>query len=279
MKICLVIAALFFTLHGAVFGADKATGWGRPVGAGTALEAAQRIFSGATLEADGTLVLARDKILRLPGTSKTRAVLPAGTHLGPPEAEVIRSQGTKYLVLLWEGARPDSSEDGGFGDAVAVLAAFPDGSGEPTDVEEVKLDRETYLGKGPDLITDDAFTVINAHHNSSQGYASTDLFHIRDGRLRRIANFFTLSANASCENAFQEDLNWRVEPDGEGPPRIIALLDLVHAPARFLDGCAKAPKPSTEHFQDSYRWNAAQGRYLHESGNSGRLQKWNEKNM
>jgi hypothetical protein len=187
----------------------------------------------------------------------------------------VRSEGKMFTLLFWEGTRPDTDGDGGFGDKVAVLAAFPAGSVEATDVAEIKTDRDTYLDKGPVLGADDAFTILNAHHNSSQGYVSTDLFHLRNGRLQLITSVFTLSAMISCE-AFQEDLQWRVEPDGNGPPRILALMELTHAPKLALSGCDQRPKTRTERFQDSYRWNAGRQRYLREGGNSDALDKWND---
>lgn len=256
--------------------ADEPGGWALSLGPGSALEAARRLFSGATQEADGSLVLAHDRLLRLPGTSKTRAQLPAGTRLSAPTALRVRSEGRPYTLLMWEGVRPDASGDGGFGEEVAVLAVLPEGSLDASDVAEVKGDRDTYLDQGPVLGSEDAFTVLNAHHNSSQGYASTDLFHLRDGRLRRIASVFTLSSLINCQDAFQEDLQWRVEPDGDGPPRILAQLTLTHAPALMRSGCDRMPRTRNEHFEDRYRWNAAQKRYLHEGGNSDRLDRWND---
>jgi hypothetical protein len=60
------------------------------------------------------LVLGQDKTLRMPGTSRQRAELPAGTTLAGVWLPLsVRSQGRKYTMLLWDGERPESSEDGG----------------------------------------------------------------------------------------------------------------------------------------------------------------------
>lgn len=266
--------------------AGPPAGWNTPLsgdGRQTAYDGARRIFPGAERDKSGNLVLAGDKLLRMPGTSKRRASLPEGTQLGTPSALLVRSEGRRFHVLLWEGFRPESSEDGGFGEAVAVLAVFPEGSSEPSDVAEVKSDRETWLGKSGlvNLGAEDGFVVANTHHNSNQGYLIATLFHLRDGRLRQIATAFTLSNNAGCRGSFDENLRWRTEPDGDGPPRVIAEVELIHNPKDATDSCegGRAPKPRSETFADSYRWDAAKSRYLREKGNSAQLEKWNRKNM
>ncbi|MDS4058414.1 MAG: hypothetical protein RKP73_07565 [Candidatus Contendobacter sp.] len=245
----------------------------------TAYDAARRIFLGAAKDEEENLALTQDKALRMPGTSKTRATLPKGTTLGSPESLDVRSEGKQFKLLLWEGTRPDGGEDGGFGESVAVLAVFPEGSIEPIDVAEIKQDRDTALGKRINLGDDDAFTVLNAHHNSNQGYAITDLFHLREGRLRHIANLFTLSSNCCCGESFKEELHWRVEPDGTNLPRIVATIELTQAPKEFTEGCDRKPKPQVESFKNVYRWDAMKQRYLHEGGNSSRLDKWNQQRL
>ena len=172
-------------------------GWKTPMGIeSTALEAAMRIFPGANLNRNDNLVLTRDKMLRMPSTSKQRAALPKGTKLTEPWIPLtVRSEGKIYKILLLEGLRPEITEEGGWNDGVAVLAVFPQGSIEPTDVVEVKQDQATSLGEIVSIGREDAFVVRNTHSNSEQSYALTDLFHLRDGRLRRIAgSIFTLTS-------------------------------------------------------------------------------------
>ncbi|MFO1424581.1 MAG: hypothetical protein U1F70_13220 [Candidatus Competibacteraceae bacterium] len=255
-------------------------GWNTAMGpAGTAYDAARRIFPGASKDKEENLTLTQDKVLRMPGTSKTRATLPKGTTLSSPESLNVGSEGKQFKLLLWEGTRPDGGENGGFGESVAVLAVFPEGGIEPTDVAEVKQDRETFLSERVNLGGEDAFTVLNTHHNSNQGYVITDLFHLREGRLRHIANLFTLSSNCCCGESFKEELRWRAEPDGANPPRIVATVELTQAPKEFTEGCDPKPKPRVESFKKVYRWDAVKQRYLHESGDSGRLDKWNQQRL
>lgn len=277
LAIVLILAGLAMAA-----GIELPPGWDTPMGLkGDAYDAARRIFPGASRNREDQLLLARDKALRMPGTSKKRADLPAGTVLSAPGFPLsVRSQGKKYMVLLWEGVRPEDSEDGGFGSEVAVLAVFPEGSIEPTDVAEVKQDRFTSLGQLVSLGDEDAFVVSSTHSNSGQGYALTDLFHLRDGRLRRIAgSIFTLSNNAGCSKSFEETLRWRTEPDGSNPPRIVATVDLIHSPGDFTKDCRPRPKAITETFENNYRWDAAKAMYRDAGGSLDRLYKWNERNL
>jgi hypothetical protein len=257
-------------------------GWKTPMGPkGTAYEAARRIFPGATLDDQDKLVLDADKTLRMPGTTRRRAELPEGTTLDSPWFPLtIRSQGKTFTVLLWEGERPANSENGGMGPSVAVAAVFPQGSIEPTDVAELKQDRDTTLGEVIKLGEEDAFIVRNTHGNSGQFYTLTDLYHLRDGRLRRIDTILTLTNNCCCANAFGEGLSWRTEPDGANPPRIIATVTLNHAPKEFTDGCDRKLKPRTEIFESTYRWDATKGQYRDAGSNDfERLDKWNVRHM
>ena len=85
--------------------------------------------------------------LRLPGTSRERADLPAGTRLRLAAAHRVRENGRPHDVMLWHGDRPESAEGGGFQDEVAVLAVFRAGEAAPIDVAEVKTDRMTYFAE------------------------------------------------------------------------------------------------------------------------------------
>ncbi|OQX17127.1 MAG: hypothetical protein BWK76_10570 [Desulfobulbaceae bacterium A2] len=257
------------------------TDWKASIGAGgTAFDAARQIFRSATLDQDNRLVLEQDKVLRMPGTSKNRAELPAGTTLsGIWFSFTVRSQGKNYTVVLWNGERPESTDQGGWGEGVAVLAVFPEGSIEPTDVAEVKQDHSTSPGERLVRLGDeDAFEILNGHTNAGQGYRLTDLFHLHNGRLRRIASgIFTLTANAGCsQGSFDETLRWFTDGDGANPPRIVATVELVHAPRDFVDDCQPALRTWSETFQATYRWDTAKGRYLEAGGTLDRLLQWNE---
>jgi hypothetical protein len=227
------------------------------------------VFPGAHLEADSSLVLTQDRALRIPGTSRIRADLPEGTRLTRATTIKVRAQGKAYDVEMWKGIRPDSSGEGGFAESVAVLAVLPEGGNEPTDVAEVATDRETYLNeKLVSLGNDDAFEILNAHLSAGEDHNQTSLFHLRGGRLRRIAEVGIFSEiTNNCAKSFADKLHWVVEPQAGGMPRIVQGVETIHAPKGFemnWDKCRS--KEKHRHALTTYRWDAAQGRYVKEAG-------------
>jgi hypothetical protein len=237
--------------------------------AGAHAAAAERVpfADGVRIDADGAVVVTRDRELRMPGTSKTRADLPAETRLTRATTVKVRAQGKSYDVDLWNGVRPDGSGDeGGFGASVAVLAVFPDGAKAPTDIAEVAADRETYLDqKVLPLGGDDAFAVFNAHLNAGEDFNLTSLFHLRDGRLRRIAEIALYAARAQhCADSTRQELAWEVMPRDGGLPDIVADVATVRAPNDVTreDCPTRKIAERRTHARTTFRWDAKQDRYV-----------------
>jgi hypothetical protein len=253
---CLVVVILLGMTSAAVWGEANVSSHTRLVG----------IFRQATLN-DGETVLAADKELRLPGTTKTRALLPAGTRLGKPTELPLLSQNKAYQLLLWEGERPESSDDGGMGAAVAVLAVFAEGKTAAVDVAEVKTDRETWLIK-VDLKVgeDETFSIVNSHLNAGEEFITTDLFFLRDGRLRRIASESTDSTTGDgCRYAVRKRLRWRAEPaTATALPAIVADIETVYAPKDLTEGCEAGRRPRERRTIERhvYGWDASKDRYV-----------------
>lgn len=249
-------------------------------GAATADERPRQVFGAGQPGPDGAWTLARDKVLRLPGTSRERARLPAGTTLRLTRTLQVKEGGHLHEVLLWEGQRPGGEGDGGFGDEVAVLAVFAAGQAAPIDVAEVKTDRFTGFPNRPLLkltALDDAFTLHNTHHNAGQPYTEASLFHLRQGRLRRIAVVDLLGEMSGCAKAFDESLEWLTEPDMAPLPIVVARVTLVHAPRASTGGCeGRLPPERREVFEDRWRWDSAKAQYLHQGGTLDRLDRWND---
>lgn len=218
--------------------------------------------------ADDTIVITRDLALRVPGTSKVRADLPADTQLTRFGSLPVRAQGKVYTVELWVGDRPADGE-GGFGPHVAVLAVFPPGATAPTDVAEVATDRETYLAKNVvPLGPDDAFGIYNAHLNAGEEFNVVTLFHLRDGRLRRIAEAGTDSVRgANCARSTRESVTWHAQGAGPLPP-VVADVETITAPADIVaeDCPGRKVAERRAHARTTYRWDARQGRYVRERG-------------
>jgi hypothetical protein len=245
-----------------------------PASALTYAQLAGAVFKGVTTDASsGQLKTVAEKILRQPGT-KERVTLPEGTPLGPVEVLMIRGDGRRYLVTLWTA----EASVGYPGDRAAVLAVFPEGASEPTDVVSVQTDVfcDTGDGKFLSIGPDDAFFIRNSHNNSNQSYLNTGLFHVVDGRLRRIAEVFTFDVRSSCAHSFQETLNWRVEPVSGNPyPSITATVKLSPT-----DECKTGKvSPKSRVFTESYRYDAAGKRFVSQGKGFGVLDVFNTKNM
>ncbi|BCS33111.1 hypothetical protein TBR22_A23370 [Luteitalea sp. TBR-22] len=238
---------------------------------------ARRVFRLATI--GDPLVLAHDAVLRLPGTSRERALAPAGSRLEDLQRTTVRSPDGPVDLLLWSVRRGEEAA-GGFGDEVAVLAAFPAGQEAPTDVVEVKLDRFTAFGELPWLSigTGDAFAIRNTHHNAGQPYLIEALFHVVGGRIRRIAEVQTLGESSGCGNAFTETLTWHARP-GKGPwATVVARVDLVRAPADAQTDCEPPHPPERRtRYEGTFAWDATARRYRPAGGTLDQLAAWNEK--
>ena len=239
------------------------------------------IFKGAHEGKDSSkIVTGAEKVFRQIGT-KERTVLPAGTPLTSFDAIRVRGDGRRYLVLLCTAETNATEVPGG---GAEVLAVFPQGSAEPQDVADVKGDTFCSFGEKAELSLgpDDAFTIVNSHSNSNQAYLDTALFHVHQGRLRRIDSVFTLSVRGLCEKSFEESLAWRTEPDAACPyPKIVATVTLVHGPSKDEEAeCPKRKsKARTETYSESYHWDKGQERYVSAGKGFEALERFNQANM
>ncbi len=257
---------------------------GAPVARAATAEAttarAAAVFGPGRAGDDGQWTLATARRLRLPGTSRERADLPAGTRLWAAQALKVRERGAVHDVVMWRGERPDDTGDGGFMNEVAVLAVFAAGQTAPIDVAEVKTDRMTMFGAPPVVRltpNDDAFTLLNHHANAGQPYTESSLFQLREGRLRRIASVDLLGELSGCAQAFDEIIDWRIEPAGRALPDIVAQVTLIHAPKDATEGCTPRPAERRETLADRWRWDAGAGRYQRQPGGSlARIERWND---
>ena len=241
---------------------------------------AQQVFGPLQHDSDGT-AMREARRLRLPGTSRERADLPAGTRLRLAAAHRVRESGRPHDVLLWHGDRPEGAEGGGFGDQVAVLAVFRAGEAAPVDVAEVQTDRMTYFAEPavrPLGTQDDLFDLVNHHANAGQPYAEHSLYQLRGGRLRRIVQVDLLGEFSGCAKAFEQTIAWRTEPDATQPlPRIVAEVTVQLAPRVHTMECRPRPPARKQVYSARYRWDAAADRYRAEPGGTlDKLARWNE---
>ena len=243
---------------------------------------AQQVFGPLQPDSEGATAMREARRLRLPGTSRERADLPAGTRLRLSAAHRVRDSGRPHDVMLWHGERPENAEgSGGFQGEVAVLAVFRAGEAAPIDVAEVKTDRMTFFAEPavrPLGTQDDAFDLVNHHANAGQPYAEHSLYHLRGGRLRRIVQVDLLGEFSGCAKAFEQTIAWRTEPDAAQPlPRIVAEVTVQLAPRVHTDQCRPRPAPRQQLYSARYRWDASADRYRAEPGGTlDKLARWNE---
>lgn len=271
----LAVAAAWPCAHSAL---AAAAGFELPAALITAR--AQQVFGPLQHDTDGT-AMREARRLRLPGTSRERADLPAGTRLRLAAAHRVRENGRPHDVMLWHGDRPEGAEGGGFGDQVAVLAVFRAGEAAPIDVAEVQTDRMTYFAE-PAVRSlgaqDDLFDLVNHHANAGQPYAEHSLYHLRGGRLRRIVQVDLLGEFSGCAKAFEQTITWRTEPDAAQPlPRIVAEVTVQLAPKIRTAECHPRPPARQQVYSARFRWDAAADRYRAEPGGTlDKLARWNE---
>jgi len=239
------------------------------------------VFKGIREDSESVdLVTISEKVLRVPG-SRERTVLPEGTRFTSFKAIRVRGDGRRYLVMFWDTESYTGAPDFG----ASIIAIFPEGSPEPLDIANVRSADYCSLGKILSLGPVDAFTIDNSHSNSSQSYLYTDLFHIHDGRLQRIASVPMLSVQAGCENSFDETLTWRTELLDAGSPylKIVATVTLIKRPGDYERDSGNCPKSKKswrkEVFWETYRWNNVKKRYVGPIKPFERLKRFNEKNF
>ncbi|WP_428564359.1 MAG: hypothetical protein ACP59X_02070 [Solidesulfovibrio sp. DCME] len=220
-----------------------------------------------------TWVTTREQVLRQPGT-RQRTTLPAGSRLTGVEAFAVRGQGKAFGVTLWSFTGEADTPGGG----MAVLALFPEGAAAPCDVVAVQTDAfcDALQGKTLPLGPGEAFFIRNHHSNSNQSYLSTGLYHVVSGRLRRIAEVFTLAVRADCRQCFTETLDWRTAPrPGTAYPDVTARVRL--APCSGCGGRKAAVRART--FAATSRFDAATGRYVASGSGLAALDAFNEGNL
>jgi hypothetical protein len=238
------------------------------------------VFKGVRQDGSGSWVTAEEKVLRRVG-EKERTIVPAGTPLSAFRTVPVRGDGTTYLLMVCEaeGSFSETPASGAF-----VLAAFPEGGAEPTDVADMAADRFTGLAmeSAPALGPDDSFAIANSHHNSNQGYLITDLFHIRGGRIRKIVSVFTLSLNGMCEKSFREEVTFQAEEDPGLPyPKVNATVTLEKGPSEVeRDSCPRSKRVlRREVYRGTCRWDKAKGRYGPPDKGLAKIERFNDRNL
>ena len=173
----------------------------------------------------------------------------------------LTSGGTELVALLLEA---DAEAAGATGSSVLAIfdPAHPEG---PVDFADVATDRDTGFD-APALLElgaeDDGILVSSTHFNSSQGYRTTSVLALVDGKLAEMASVFTFNENYCGMRREQTQALAPVLSDGEGrwAPFTITVTETTNL---AVHECEEVPdaKPGTRAVAATFRWNDATGGY------------------
>ena len=185
----------------------------------------------------------------------------------------VRSGGLDRLALLLDlgESRHDVSD-------FVVLALF-EVADQPRllDAATVAFDRYTFFPEPARLpigTGDDLLVTRSTHFNSSQGYATTALILLREDRLELVDAISTFDDRA-C--AFERTQRLEIL-QGAGAPFADIEATVIELTAGSGERCgdAAAPEPGTRSIAVTYRWDAAEERYIADSDAFGVLARENE---
>lgn len=175
------------------------------------------------------------------------------------------SGGTELVALLLEA---DAEAVGLPGSSVLAIfdPAHPEGA---IDLADISLDQHTgfdepaLLELGPQ---DDGLLVSNSHSNSNQGYRTTSVLALVDGRLAEIASVFTFNENYCGMRREQTRALAPVLSDGEGrwAPFTITVTETTNLDT---SGCDDLPDTTagTRAVAATFRWDQASESYRPDS--------------
>jgi hypothetical protein len=171
----------------------------------------------------------------------------------------VRAEGRDLLAVLLDLG---SDEAEGF----AALALFDPPEAEPLfDAAQVGLDRSTSFGTlarlplGPG---DDLIVTTSTHFNVHQGYAITAMSFVRDGRLQLVDTISTLDDRA-CGFERTQLPAFRAGERGDRPYADI-VVRVTEETKRTEESCgaAELPAAAVRTVEATYRWDAAQMRFV-----------------
>ena len=186
----------------------------------------------------------------------------------------VRSGGQERTALLLDFGESDDGVSG-----FVVLALFDTG-GEARllDAANVAFDRYTAFADPARLaagVGDDLLAIRSTHFNSYQGYATTALILLRDGRIELVDEVSTFD-DRTC--AWQRSQLLDLGTGAGEPFADIAATVTERMEATGEDcGDEAMPGPPTRRIAVTYRWNADAQRYLPDSDAFAVLAQENEK--
>lgn len=177
------------------------------------------------------------------------------------EATLFTSNGVTLIALLLESDNPDSLGGG----VIAVFdLAQPD---RVIDLADIASDQFTSFDE-PALLSlgdnDDGLLISSSHSNSSQGYRSTSVIALVDGKLAEMASVFTFNENYCGMRREQTRAIAPVLSDGDGRWEPFSITVTESTTSNDCEG-AETVKPGTRAVAATFSWAAESGRYQPDS--------------
>lgn len=195
-----------------------------------------------------------------------------GADMGTPPPEAfpvfnlvvtpVRAEGRDRLAMLLDLG---SEEAEGFA-ALALLD--PSGKPQLLDAAQVAFDRTTYF-RDPAVIPlgpgDDLLLTMSTHFNSQQGYVTTAMSLVRDGRLQLVDTVFTFDERLCGFERLQHPA-FRVGERGDRRyADIVVTVSEETKPTGEDCGSAELPAAGMRTFEATYRWDAGRMRFVADS--------------
>jgi len=180
----------------------------------------------------------------------------------------MRAGGAARLVLL-----VDLGDGGDRAESFSALALFDDSpSPKLLDVADVSYDQYTFFDEPPllDLSGDDqAIVVRNAHSNSNEDYEVAEILFVRGDRLS-VVGTVTLFSDWNCDFEHGQELSLAIVPDPGKPYAGVRadVRDEVRAREEAEGMCGdeeKKPEPKKRVVSATWRWDAAQQKFVADS--------------
>lgn len=177
-------------------------------------------------------------------------------------AVTFTSNGTELVALLLDADAPDAP-------GAAVLAIFdPAHPQAAIDIADVAADQLTGFAEPAVLplgAGDDGLVIDSSHFNSSQGYRSTSVLALSDGKLAEMVSVFTLNENyCGMQREQTPALTPVAAPDAtRWAPFTISVTETTTLAAVECDLADVVP--GSRSVAATFRWNQATGAYQPDS--------------
>jgi hypothetical protein len=209
-------------------------------------------------------------------------VLESAIEIKSFDSRWIRSEGIRLLLLSADLSADDANEGTPYEGEATVLAVFDlEQKIELLDVMDIKTDRFTAFWEDHPLVhlnsQNDAFAIYSTHSNAGESYNDLALMFVDDRRFKIISSFFLFNTQG-CGATFSESPYFRALPAvGRKYPKLLVTVRLKKE--ADTDECDRRTRGYTRYYRAIYYWQQAKARYESDSGQLGKLAKFNRERL